>query len=46
MISILEDIAEQSLQMTSFFHSGPEPYSHYLQSEAEYVCLPSFASLL
>jgi hypothetical protein len=23
--------------MTGFFHSGPEPYSHYLQNEAEYV---------
>ncbi|KAJ7349074.1 polyphosphoinositide phosphatase [Mycena albidolilacea] len=40
VISILEDIAEQSLQMTSFFHSGPEPYSHYLQSEAENSQLP------
>ncbi|KAJ6546966.1 SacI homology domain-containing protein [Mycena capillaripes] len=35
VISILEDIAEESIQMTSFFHSGPEPYSHYLQGDAE-----------
>ncbi|KAF8191450.1 polyphosphoinositide phosphatase [Mycena galopus ATCC 62051] len=40
VISILEDIAEESLQMTGFFHSGPEPYSHYLQSEAENSQLP------
>ncbi|KAJ7722285.1 SacI homology domain-containing protein [Mycena maculata] len=40
VISILEDIAEESIQMTSFFHSGPEPYSHYLQSEAENSQLP------
>ena len=37
VISYLEDIAEESIQMTGFFHSGPEPYSHYLQSETEYV---------
>ncbi|KAJ7491226.1 SacI homology domain-containing protein [Mycena latifolia] len=40
VISILEDIAEESIQMTGFFHSGPEPYSHYLQSEAENSQLP------
>ncbi|KAJ7221717.1 polyphosphoinositide phosphatase [Mycena pura] len=40
VISILEDMAEQSIQMTSFFHSGPEPYSHYLQNEAENNQLP------
>ncbi|KIK09521.1 hypothetical protein K443DRAFT_82832 [Laccaria amethystina LaAM-08-1] len=34
VISYLEDIAEESIQMTGFFHSGPEPYSHYLQNEA------------
>jgi len=33
VISYLEDIAEESIQMTGFFHSGPEPYSHYLQNE-------------
>ncbi|KAF9030830.1 hypothetical protein BDZ89DRAFT_1064393 [Hymenopellis radicata] len=32
VISYLEDIAEESIQETGFFHSGPEPYSHYLQS--------------
>ncbi|KAG6853214.1 hypothetical protein C0991_006117 [Blastosporella zonata] len=31
VISYLEDIAEESIQMTGFFHSGPEPYSHFLQ---------------
>ncbi|KAK7035778.1 Polyphosphoinositide phosphatase [Favolaschia claudopus] len=40
VISILEDIAEESLQMTGFFHSGPEPYAHYLQSEAENSQMP------
>ncbi|KAG6837048.1 hypothetical protein H0H93_015619 [Arthromyces matolae] len=32
VISYLEDIAEESIQMTGFFHSGPEPFSHYLQA--------------
>ncbi|KAG6812682.1 hypothetical protein H0H92_001311 [Tricholoma furcatifolium] len=35
VISYLEDIAEESIQMTGFFHSGPEPYSHYLQMKTE-----------
>jgi len=35
VISYLEDIAEESIQMTGFFHTGPEPYSHYLNSEDE-----------
>ena len=35
VISYLEDIAEESIQMTGFFHSGPEPYSHYLNAETE-----------
>ena len=35
VISYLEDIAEESIQMTGFFHSGPEPYSHFLNSENE-----------
>ncbi|KAH0579741.1 hypothetical protein H2248_002578 [Termitomyces sp. 'cryptogamus'] len=30
VISYLEDIAEESIQMTGFFHSGPEPYSHFI----------------
>ncbi|KAF8628570.1 hypothetical protein AX17_005966 [Amanita inopinata Kibby_2008] len=33
VISYLEDIAEESIQMTGFFHSGPEPYSHSLHHE-------------
>ncbi|KAG6916548.1 hypothetical protein DXG01_006431 [Tephrocybe rancida] len=33
VISYLEDIAEESIQMTGFFHSGPEPYSHFLQMQ-------------
>ncbi|KAG6855864.1 hypothetical protein H0H87_009899 [Tephrocybe sp. NHM501043] len=32
VISYLEDIAEESISMTGFFHSGPEPYSHFLQA--------------
>jgi hypothetical protein len=35
VISYLEDIAEESIQMTGFFHSGPEPYSHFLNAEKE-----------
>ncbi|KAI0071223.1 hypothetical protein K474DRAFT_1712651 [Panus rudis PR-1116 ss-1] len=35
VISYLEDLAEESIQLTGFFHSGPEPYSHYLRSETE-----------
>ncbi|KAG5641928.1 hypothetical protein DXG03_003954 [Asterophora parasitica] len=37
VISYLEDIAEESIQMTGFFHSGAEPYSHFLQNEAHCV---------
>jgi len=33
VISYLEDIAEESIQTTGFFHSGPEPYSHVEESE-------------
>ncbi|PCH43055.1 hypothetical protein WOLCODRAFT_74198 [Wolfiporia cocos MD-104 SS10] len=33
VIGYLEDIAEESIQMTGFFHSGSEPYSHALQIE-------------
>ncbi|KAJ3865788.1 polyphosphoinositide phosphatase [Lentinula novae-zelandiae] len=35
VISILEDLAETSIQQTGFFHSGPEPFYHYLQQEGE-----------
>ncbi|KAJ7184359.1 SacI homology domain-containing protein [Mycena filopes] len=31
---------EKTQDMTGFFHSGPEPYSHFLQSEAENSQLP------
>lgn len=34
VISYLEDLAEESIQITGFFHSGPEPYSHFLYSRA------------
>ena len=37
MISYLEDIAEESIHMTGFFHSGPEPYSHSLRNDPEYA---------
>lgn len=32
VISYLEDIAEVSIQMTGFFHSGPEPLAHCLHN--------------
>lgn len=32
VIGYLEDLAEESIQMSGFFHSGSEPYSHYLRS--------------
>ncbi|THH30440.1 hypothetical protein EUX98_g3744 [Antrodiella citrinella] len=35
VISYLEDLAEESIQLTGFFHSGPEPYSHFLRNEVE-----------
>ena len=44
VISYLEDIAEESLQMTGFFHSDPEPYSHVLNSE-EYGSFSTFHHL-
>lgn len=34
VISYLEDMAEESIQMTGFFHTGAEPFSHGLQSES------------
>ncbi|KAI0063033.1 hypothetical protein BV25DRAFT_1803057 [Artomyces pyxidatus] len=39
VISYLEDLAEESIQVTGFFHSGPEPYSHYLHSRASKMML-------
>ena len=30
-----QDLAEESIMLTGFFHSGGEPYSHYLRSESE-----------
>ncbi|KAI0351616.1 hypothetical protein OH77DRAFT_1429434 [Trametes cingulata] len=35
VISYLEDIAEESIQMTGFFHTGPEPFSHHLVNESD-----------
>lgn len=43
VISYLEDIAEESIHMTGFFHSGPEPYSHNLRNDPEYVLLRSMS---
>ncbi|GBE87131.1 Polyphosphoinositide phosphatase [Sparassis crispa] len=40
VIGYLEDIAEESIQMTGFFHSGPEPYAHALQNEDDGTGLP------
>ncbi|KAF8840339.1 hypothetical protein BDN67DRAFT_968747 [Paxillus ammoniavirescens] len=34
VISYLEDMAEESIQLTGFFHTGLEPYSHCLQYSA------------
>lgn len=34
----MQDLAEESIEMTGFFHSGPEPYSHYLKNEIEFQC--------
>lgn len=34
VIGYLEDIAEESIQTTGFFHSGSEPYSHVEESES------------
>lgn len=36
VIGYLEDLAEESIVMTGFFHSGPEPYSHFLRNEFEF----------
>ena len=33
VISYLEDIAEESIQMTGFFHSGAEPFCHQFQND-------------
>uniref|UniRef100_A0A0W0FVL4 Putative polyphosphoinositide phosphatase n=1 Tax=Moniliophthora roreri TaxID=221103 RepID=A0A0W0FVL4_MONRR len=35
VISYLEDLAEESIQRTGFFHSGPEPYWHHLQRDED-----------
>lgn len=42
VIGYLEDVAEESIQMTGFFHSGPEPYSHWIKSEATARFVPYF----
>lgn len=39
MISYLEDLAEESISFTGFFHSGPEPSSHALKGGTLYVAL-------
>ena len=44
VISYLEDIAEESIQMTGFFHSGSEPYAHLLKGQIEYVSVSSMAT--
>ncbi|EPQ55803.1 hypothetical protein GLOTRDRAFT_138581 [Gloeophyllum trabeum ATCC 11539] len=33
VIGYLEDIAEEAIQMSGFFHSGPEAYSHELKNK-------------
>lgn len=37
VIGILEDIAEESLERTNFFHSGPEPTWYALHADQEWV---------
>jgi hypothetical protein len=44
VIGYLEDIAEESIQMTGFFHTGPEPYSHILENQNR--CVHVCSSLL
>ncbi|KAG9014934.1 phosphatidylinositol-3,5-bisphosphate 5-phosphatase [Tulasnella sp. 427] len=36
VIGYLEDIAEESIDMTKFFHSGPEPISHKSRTDKPY----------
>ncbi|KAG8749234.1 phosphatidylinositol-3,5-bisphosphate 5-phosphatase [Serendipita sp. 396] len=33
VISYLEDLAEEAISMTGFFHSGPEPYAHRMKGD-------------
>lgn len=33
VISYLEDLAEEAIGKTGFFHSGPEPYAHKLKGD-------------
>ncbi|KAG8819015.1 phosphatidylinositol-3,5-bisphosphate 5-phosphatase [Serendipita sp. 399] len=33
VISYLEDLAEEAISMTGFFHSGPEPYGHKMKGD-------------
>ncbi|KAF8330313.1 SacI homology domain-containing protein [Cantharellus anzutake] len=37
VIGVLEDIAEECINITGFFHSGAEPYSHALRAESEEI---------
>ncbi|TFK48341.1 hypothetical protein OE88DRAFT_1634941 [Heliocybe sulcata] len=39
VIGYLEDLAEESIQMSGFFHSGPETYSHNLRNEDRTISL-------
>lgn len=34
VIGVLEDIAEEVLETTKFFHSGPEPVAYSMQTDA------------
>lgn len=45
VIGILEDIAEESLESTHFFHTGPEPVSYALNHDPE-CFFPLFDYLL
>ncbi|KAI5832780.1 hypothetical protein K523DRAFT_297593, partial [Schizophyllum commune Tattone D] len=45
VISYLEDIAEESIQMTGFFHSGSEPYAHLLKGQIDLDLQPWRSSI-
>ncbi|PVZ99378.1 hypothetical protein BB558_004611 [Smittium angustum] len=37
VLEILEEIAEETLALTGFFHNGPEPYYNYLKRKEEFL---------
>ncbi|KAF8306902.1 hypothetical protein DL93DRAFT_2065154 [Clavulina sp. PMI_390] len=45
VIGVLEDMAEECINLTGLFHTGPEPYSHYLRAEVDGIPYRSSISL-